>query len=245
MSRITLAGDLPRVMSREQQLIAGIPLFAALAPEEQRLLVSLVRFRRHRARQVIVWEGETDGGLYAVVSGFLKAVSSESDGKNVVLSIMGKGEVFGELSVLDGKPRSASVVALEDCEVAIVDRAPLLELLESCPSLTISLLGVLAQRVRTLTNRCEHLSSMDVGGRLAKTLLSLAKMHGEPSGGTVRIRVRLSQQDLGSMVGATRESINKLLRSWSENGVLTREAGRVVIRDVHALNSLMLDRAPT
>jgi len=231
-------------MSREQLLIAGIPLFGSLAPEEQRLLVSLVRFRRYRARQVVVWEGEADGGLFAVVSGFLKAVSSEADGKDVVLSIMGKGEVFGELSVLDGKPRSASVVALEESEVAVIDRAPLLKLLESCPQLAISMLGVLAQRVRTLTTRCEHLSSMDVGGRLAKTLLSLAKMHGESSGAAVRIRVRLSQQDLGSMVGATRESINKLMRSWSEHGVLAREGGRVVIRDVRALNSMLLERAP-
>jgi CRP-like cAMP-binding protein len=230
-------------MSREHLLIAGIPLFRSLAPEEQRLLVSLVRFRRYRSRQVVVWEGEADGGLFAVVSGFLKAVSSEADGKDVVLSIMGRGEVFGELSVLDGKPRSASVIALEDSEVAVIDRAPLLKLLESCPRLAISMLGVLAQRVRTLTTRCEHLSSMDVGGRLAKTLLNLAKMHGESTGGTVRLRVRLSQQDLGSMVGATRESINKLMRSWSEDGVLAREAGRLVIRDVRALNS-MLDGAP-
>jgi CRP/FNR family cyclic AMP-dependent transcriptional regulator len=232
-------------MSREHLLIAGIPLFGSLAPDEQLLLVSLVRFRRYRPREVVVREGEADGGLFAVISGFLKAVSSEADGNEVVLSIMGKGEVFGELSVLDGQPRSASVVALEESEVAVIDRAPLLELLASCPALAISMLGVLAQRVRALTTRCEHLTSMSVGGRLAKTLLSLAKTHGEPSGSTVRIRVRLSQQELGSMVGATRESINKLMRSWSETGVLTRESGRVVIRDVRALNSMMLDRAST
>ncbi len=228
-------------MLREQQLIASISLFAALPPDEQRLLVRLVNFRSCKRGEVVVREGDTSGGLFAVLSGFLKAASMDPDGREVVLSIMGKGEVFGELSVLDGKPRSATVRALEDSELATIARAPLLELLEASPKLAVRLLGVLAERVRNLTHRCELLSSLDVSSRFAKILLSLATTHGETTGNSVRIRVRLSQQELGDMCGATRESVNRLIRDWRERGVLGNDAGRLVIKDLRALNSMTFD----
>lgn len=228
-------------MLREQQLIASIALFAALPVDEQRLLVRLVHFRSCKRGDVIVREGDTGGGLFAVLSGCLKALSVDSEGREVVLSIMGRGEVFGELSVLDGKPRSATVQALEDSELATIARAPLLELLEASPKLAVSLLGVLAERVRNLTHRCRLLSSDDVSSRFAKILLSLATTQGETSGNAVRIRVKLSQQELGDMCGATRESVNRLIRDWREKGVLGNDAGRLVIKDLPALNAMSFE----
>ena len=148
---------------------------------------------------------------------------------------MGPGEVVGELSVLDGHPRSASVIALEAAELAVVEREPLLGLVRQSPALALGLIAVLTARVRNLSKRCENISLLDIPARLAEVLLSLAERHGERSGDNVRIPVRLSQQDLGNMVGATRESVNKQLRSWTQDGILRQEEGRVVISDLGAL----------
>jgi len=220
-----------------EKLVARIPLFATLEPDERRPLANLIRVRRYAARQVVVWEGEAGGTLFLTLSGYFKAITSGSDGKEMLLSIMGPGEVFGELSVLDGQPRSASVVTLESGELASIDRPALFELMASSPRVAIGLIEVLAQRVRTLTKRYETISTLDVPQRLAQVLVSLAQKHGLQEGPRVRIPVRLSQQDLGSMVGATRESVNKQLRKWTESGVLHRETGCVVISDFPALRA--------
>ncbi len=220
-----------------EKLVARIPLFATLEPEARKPLANLMRVRRYSARQVVVWEGETGGSLFLSLTGYFKAITTGSDGKEMLLSVMGPGEVFGELSVLDGQPRSASVVTLEPGELASIERPALFELMATSPRLAIGLIEVLAQRVRTLTKRYETISTLDVPQRLAQVLVSLAQKHGQPDGPRVRIPVRLSQQDLGSMVGATRESVNKQLRKWTESGVLHRETGCVVISDFPALRA--------
>ena len=220
-----------------EKLVARIPLFATLEPEARRPLANLIRLRRYSARQVVVWEGETGGTLFLSLTGYFKAITTGSDGKEMLLSIMGPGEVFGELSVLDGQPRSASVVTLEPGELASIERPALFELMATSPRLAIGLIEVLAQRVRTLTKRYETISTLDVPQRLAQVLVSLAQKHGQPDGARVRIPVRLSQTDLGSMVGATRESVNKQLRKWAESGVLHQETGCVVISDFPALRA--------
>ncbi|MEO8905722.1 MAG: Crp/Fnr family transcriptional regulator [Polyangiaceae bacterium] len=220
-----------------EKLVARIPLFATLEPEARKPLANLIRVRRYSAREVVVWEGETGGTLFLSLTGYFKAITTGSDGKEMLLSVMGPGEVFGELSVLDGQPRSASVVTLEPGELASLERPALFELMATSPRLAIGLIEVLAQRVRTLTKRYETISTLDVPQRLAQVLVSLAQKHGQPVGSSVRIPVRLSQQDLGSMVGATRESVNKQLRKWTESGVLHRETGCVVISDFPALRA--------
>jgi CRP/FNR family cyclic AMP-dependent transcriptional regulator len=220
-----------------QKIVARIPLFASLEPEARKPLAGLIRVRRYVARQAVVWEGEAGGTLFLSLSGYFKAITAGRDGKEMLLSIMGPGEVFGELSVLDGQPRSASIITVEAGELASIERPALFELMASSPSLAIGLIEVLAQRVRTLTKRYETISSQDLPQRLAQVLVSLAQKHGQPDGPRVRIPVRLSQQDLGSMVGATRESVNKQLRKWTQTGVLHRETGCVVISDFPALRA--------
>ena len=225
-------------MEDPAKLVQSIPLFATLEPEARALIARLIRVRRYSARQALFWEGEPGGALFVTLSGYLKAVTSGGEGKEVLLNVMGPGEVIGELSVLDGQPRSASVIALESCQLATIERAPLLEVMRASPNLAIGMVEVLAQRLRNMSKRCENISSMDISSRLADVLLTLAEKHGQRSGRDVRIPVRLSQQDLGSMVGATRESVNKQLRHWTQGGVLKQEAGRVIITDFEALRSL-------
>lgn len=220
-------------------MLAQIPLLAGLEAHERKLFTELVRVRNYDPRQTVVWEGENEGGLFLVLSGFLKATAAGADGQDVLLSIMGQGEVFGELSLLDGKPRSASVVCLDSpARLATIEREPFLKLLEGSPRLAAHLLGVLAQRLRNLSKRCENVSSLDVKGRLAGAILGLAEKHGRAVGVDVEIPMRLSQQELGSMVGATRESVNKHLRDWQRSGVLHCASGRLTITDLAGLRVL-------
>jgi len=222
-------------------LLQRVPLLSALDSEERLLFARLVQTRSYASRQTVVWEGEGGGTLFIVLSGYLKATTSGADGSELLLSIMGPGEVFGELSLLDGEPRSASVSTLESAELAFIEREPFMQMVEASPKLAIRLLGVLAQRLRNLSKRCENVACKDVRSRLAEALVFLADRHGTALGQGVQIPVRLSQQDLGSMVGATRESVNKLLRDWSKIGVLSHVSGRVTISNVDLLRSMIAD----
>jgi len=222
-------------------LLQRVPLLSALDSDERLLFARLVQTRSYASRQTVVWEGEGGGTLFIVLSGYLKATTSGADGSELLLSIMGPGEVFGELSLLDGEPRSASVSTLESAELAFIERDPFMQMVEASPKLAIRLLGVLAQRLRNLSKRCENVACKDVRSRLAEALVFLADRHGTALGQGVQIPVRLSQQDLGSMVGATRESVNKLLRDWSKIGVLSHVSGRVTISNVDLLRSMIAD----
>jgi CRP-like cAMP-binding protein len=221
-----------------EELLARIPFLSGLEPEARRLFAGLVKLRRYPKRKVVVWEGEPGDALFLVISGFLKAVTASGEGHEVLLSIMGPGEVFGELSVFDGQPRSASVVALDSVEVATLERGPVRALIEQSPKLATSLIEVLAQRLRNLSKRCENVDCMDVRTRLAQALVELAEKHGQGNGLGVQIPFKISQQDLGNWVGTSRESVNKLLRDWSKNGMLSHRAGLVIINDLPAFRSM-------
>lgn len=229
-------------MTRErdrEQLVLQIPLLSSLEAEDRRRVAQLIHFRRYTARASVVHEGDPGNSLFLVLSGYLKAVTRGTEGREMLLSVMGPGEVFGELSLLDGKPRSCSCVALESAELASIERDAVLGMLRTSPELGIQLLEVVTQRLRNLSERCESITSLDVSGRLARVVLNLADKHGERAGPGIRVRVKLSQQELGDMVGATRESVNKLLGDWKQAGLLHQEEGRVVITDVDALRRMV------
>lgn len=224
---------------RVDRALARTDLLSGMEPEARSRLARLVRIRRYAPRDVVVWIGEPPEAMFFVLSGFLKAVAGGQDGREVLFSIMGEGEVIGELAVLDGQPRSATLVVLEPTELAIIDREPLLEALKASPELMLKLVGVLATRLRTLSEHCESISTLNGTARLAKVLLSLARKHGVQTADGVVIPVRLSQQDLGNMVGVTRERVNHLLREWSDLNVLRHQAGRFVITDLDTLQSAL------
>ncbi|MGH8679404.1 MAG: Crp/Fnr family transcriptional regulator, partial [Burkholderiales bacterium] len=175
---------------------------------------------------------------FVLLRGRAKVAAPGADGSDTVLNVMGPGEVFGEIGILDGQPRSATVTTLEDCEIAVVDKAAFQALLVSAPSIAVKLLAVLAGRIRQLTDRVEDRAFLDVPARLAKQLLWLAKNHGIASDTRIRIGLKLSQQDLGELIGATRESVNKYLRDWTRSGVLRHERQHLEILNSDALRTI-------
>jgi CRP-like cAMP-binding protein len=223
------------------RLLRSVPLFKGLSDRELREIAELAKVRKYPARVAIVTQGEPALALFAIVQGRVKVVSCSPDGRDTVLGIMDEGEVFGEIALIDGGPRSATCTALERCELVAIDRAPFLALLETSPSIAIKLLHVLAERLRRLSQRSEDAAFLDVPSRLARSLLDLATRFGErapsPSSG-IFITLKLSQQELGELVGATRESVNKHLSDWTRQGFLKLQDGRMVIADIDSVRRI-------
>jgi CRP-like cAMP-binding protein len=230
-----------KMLEKHRQLLRSIPLFAELSPDQLGKVAALAEARSFPARKVVVSQGEPANALFGIVSGKLKVASCGPDGKDTVLGIMSEGEVFGEVALLDGGVRSATCTTIEPSELLVIDRAQFMELLESSPGIAVKLLHVLAQRLRRLSQRSEDAAFLDVPSRLARSLLDLATRFGEvgraPSR-DIHITVKLSQQELGDLVGATRESVNKHLSDWARQGFLHFREGRVVISDIESVRRL-------
>lgn len=222
--------DNPRVGSKEKGLIGSDTIFSDLEKAEIDALMSMAIRRSYKARDVVLRKGDPALQIFVIASGRLKAITSGSEGRQAALSIMGPGEVFGEVAVLDGDPRSATITALEPCELFVVQRSDLFRFLETRPKVAIKLLEVLARRLRRLSERVEDSTFLEVPERLAKQLLRLADRYGRNIGsGAVRIELKLSQQELGDLVGATRESVNKQLRVWVGGGLIEHQDGKLVL----------------
>jgi CRP/FNR family transcriptional regulator, cyclic AMP receptor protein len=229
------------MLEKHQALLASIPLFGGLSAEQLAKIAALAHVRAYAARAVVVSQGEPGHSLFAIVRGKLKVVSCGPDGRDTVLGIMAQGEVFGEVALLDGGPRSATCTAVEPCELLVIERTQFLELLATSPQITIKLLDVLAGRLRRLSQRSEDAAFLDVPSRLARSLLDLASRFGERVSAPSReicITLKLSQQELGDLVGATRESVNKHLNDWTRQGFLKLQGGRMVISDIDSVRRI-------
>jgi CRP-like cAMP-binding protein len=221
--------------------LASIPLFAELSAEQLATIAGLTQVRSYAGRVVVVNQGEPARALFGIVRGRLKVASSGPDGRDTVLGIMAEGEVFGEVALLDGGLRSATCTAIEPCELLVLERDQFMALLEQSPGIAVKLLHVLAGRLRRLSQRSEDAAFLDVPSRLARSLLDLASRFGEsvrPPSKEIRISLKLSQQELGDLVGATRESVNKHLSEWTRLGFVRLQAGRMVIADVENVRRL-------
>lgn len=221
-----------------RELLGNVSIFSSLSPEELDQLLNATTTKRVEPKETLFRKGDPGNQLYGILSGSLKVTTTGVDGKDVLFSLMGPGEVLGEIALLDNERRSATVVAVEATDLLVLDRRELIPFLERHPLATIGLAGVLASRVRRLSERAEDRQSLPLPARIAKKLLALSEQHGKRPivGGPVE--VRLPQQDLADLVGTTRESVNKQLRSWEEEGILTLGRGRVVLMQPTALEAI-------
>src|SRR6478735_3416857 len=230
-----------KMLEKQLQLLRSISLFEGLTPEQLAKVASLAQVRSYPGRAVIVSQGEPADALFAIMRGRLKVAASGPDGRDTVLGIMAEGEVFGEVALLDGGARSATCTAIEPCELLAIERDQFMELLEQSPGIAVKLLHVLSSRLRRLSQRSEDAAFLDVPSRLARSLLDLAARFGErsqPPESSIRIGLKLSQQELGDLVGATRESVNKHLGDWTRQGIMKLEAGRMIISDIDRVRRL-------
>jgi CRP-like cAMP-binding protein len=198
--------------AERRRLLARVPTFCRLDERELDALLQVAHGKRVRSGDELFHKGDPGSEVFVILSGRLKVVTNSPDGDDIVFGLMDPGEVFGELGLLGGGVRTATVSALEDCELMVLDRRAFLPVLRSHPEVAAKLLEVLAERLRRISEFVEDTDSLNRPARLAKKLLALAQNYGKETGDGVRIDLQLSQTVLGDMVGTTRESINKQVR---------------------------------
>ena len=229
------SGDFRQPASNKLSVLRRHPIFADLEPEA---LDQLCRYAKHTTVKrgvTIAAKGDPGNSLFAVVSGTVKISSSSPDGRNAILNLIGPGEIFGEIAVLDGAPRSADATANTNCELYIIDRRDFLPFVKSQPTLAMKFIELLCARLRWTSQQVEQVILQNLPGRLASALLGLTEERKFDAGsGTLAI----TQQEISEMVGMTRESINKQLRVWAGRNWVRLEHGAIVVLNTDALRDL-------
>ena len=215
------------------------PVFEAMQAAELDEILGFAVERRVRRGQVIFQKGDNGSSMMAVLRGRVRISAVSAEGKEITLNTINPGEVFGELALLDGKPRSGDAMATEESDLLVVERRHFLPFVSRNQDLALRLLAVLCERVRRTSIALEQIALFDLPARLALVLLKLSADYGRPAGGGTRIDVKLSQRDLSTLVASSRESVNKQLAAWREDGVLTLEEGYIVLRKSAELEALV------
>ncbi len=233
-SAATLQSDLSNLI----EFIRNVPFFSALDQEEL-LKIARVGIRKRYAKgSAIVLEQDTGAALFIIISGKVKIVRTSDDGREVILSILGENEFFGEMSLLDGMARSASVIAISKVELFTIHRQDFLRLLQQVPSVTLALLTELTLRLRKADGQIKSLSLRDSTGRVVNVLLQLADTIGMIRKGRVEISELPVQQDIANMAGTSRETISRVVHSLIKQGHVELRGNKLIINDYEKFKTL-------
>jgi CRP/FNR family transcriptional regulator/CRP/FNR family cyclic AMP-dependent transcriptional regulator len=206
-------------------------LFCHLSGEDLHWLESAMVRRRYAAGQVLFHMGDEGGSLHVITRGRLKVVIPSPMGDEVILTILSAGEILGELSLIDGRPRSATVEALEDTESYCLSRTSFLRFLSLRFEAVLQVLTVLSHRLRATDTLLADAHFLDLQPRLAKKILELARLFGTREEEKIRVDLRLTQRDLAAMVGATRESVNKQIALLRKSKLVRFQDKRITVLD--------------
>jgi CRP/FNR family cyclic AMP-dependent transcriptional regulator len=218
------------------ETLAGIPFFSGLDSASLERVGAGMRMRRFRRGEVIFHQGDPGDALFIVMTGAIKIMLPSDTGDEAILATLRPGDVFGELALLDGAPRSATATTLEATETLILPRDQFRELLATEPAIRDALLAAIAGELRRLTNHVEELHFLDITGRLASRLARLAAESGTTlPDGSIRLRSPLTQGDLAAMIGCTRQSVNKLLGMFTDDGLIRLDRESIVVLDLDRL----------
>jgi CRP-like cAMP-binding protein len=221
--------------SNKLSVLRKHPIFCDLEPEA---LDQLCRYAKHTTLKrgaTIVSKGDPGNSLIVVVSGTVKISISSADGRSAILNLIGPGEIFGEVALLDGLARTADATANTNCEIYVIDRRDFIPFVRRQPALAMKFIELLCTRLRWTSDQVEEVILQNLPGRLASALLRLTEKHKlAPAGRTIAI----TQQEISEMVGMTRESINKQLRAWAARDWVRLEHGAIVVLNAEMLREL-------
>jgi CRP/FNR family transcriptional regulator, cyclic AMP receptor protein len=212
----------------------GIPLFAGLSESEHGLFLQVALRRTYPRHTLLIQENDPGENLYLLRKGRAKVYIGDEGGREVILAILGPGDFFGELALIDDAPCSASVMTLEESEFVSIGKNEFRKVLASSPGMAVNLLKVLAGRLREADLQIESLALKDVQSRVEQVLHSLA----EPEGGEFVIPSRITHRDIATMVGASREVVTRAFRSLEDHGVVLVDGRRITLITVPAVSSV-------
>jgi CRP/FNR family transcriptional regulator, cyclic AMP receptor protein len=209
-----------------------VPLFSQLGSTELQRVVDLARERAYPKNSVILFEDDPGDALYVVADGQVKVVLIGEDGREVILSVLGEGEFFGEMALIDDEPRSAHVIAMEDSTLLVLRREDFHGILLQTPGIALALLKELSRRLRRVDEKVGSLVLLDVNGRVARLLLELA----DEEGGE-RITRRLTHHTIAQMIGSSRETVSRTMRDLVDRGFIHVSRKDIEIKDRSALEA--------
>ena len=227
-------------IDKARRTLGECVLFRGLNPKERTDLAARARMRNFSAGETIFLMGASGDSMMAVLDGNVRISVPSPEGKEIVLAIIQPGEVFGEIAVLDGKERTAEAAAMTDCTLAVLERRDVMAFLESNPTGWPRLVDLLCARLRHSDRQIAEMAFLQLPVRLAKALLRMADMAAGLAGARAGARIRLTQRELGNIVGMTRESVNKCLREWQRKGIIRIEDNAIIIVKRDALEDVAL-----
>jgi CRP/FNR family transcriptional regulator, cyclic AMP receptor protein len=225
---------------RGRKLLENCPLFSVLDEQGRRELVSHASPHSYTTGVPICHMGEPGRNMMAIITGTVRISLPTARGRELILADLPSGELFGEIAMLDGKPRSANATALTNCELLVLERRDVLPVLEKYPAACLKMMEILCARIRRSDERMADIAFFDLPARLAKTLLAYppqSRSTKEPGTG----KLSLSQRELAEMVGGTRENVNRCMRNWQRRGILQLKDRWTIILKPDELRVLATD----
>src|SRR3954452_1204066 len=225
----------PRPSGSKLEVLRKYPIFADLEPDAFDQLCRYAKLSTLKRGATLFSKGDAGNSLIAVISGTVKISTSSAEGRSAILNLIGSGEVFGEIALLDGLERTTDATANSDCELYVIDRREFIPFLHDQPAMAMKFIQLLCARLRRTSEHVEQIILQDLPGRLASALLRLTEKPKQPRAGRT---VAITQQEISEMVGMSRESINKQLRAWENRNWVRLEHGAIVVLDAPSLQAL-------
>jgi CRP/FNR family transcriptional regulator, cyclic AMP receptor protein len=220
-----------------RRLLSGCALFQGLTADEHRTLLARIRIRNFEAGESVFLMGSPGDTMMAVLSGKIRISVPSSEGRELLLAILMPGELFGEIALLDGKQRTADATAMTACSLAALDRRDVLAFFERTPGAWPNIVNVLCHRLRKADEHLAEVAFLQLPARLAKALLREMSVDAGAKSDAAR-QIKLSQRELGNLVGAARESVNKCLRQWQDAGFVSVKGSVITVTNRAALAAL-------
>ena len=231
--------DNPLSEDRKVVILRGTSLFSGLTDAEVSQLAAAAHALRLKPKEPLFFRGDPGDRLYIVVEGVVRIGSISAEGLEVTLNLMKPGQVFGEIAAFDGSERTANASAVDHVLLLALDRTHLMEFLATGPEAGMRLMAALCERLRWVNGLLEDANFLDIPARLAKRVMLLAYLFGTTDDqGQTQVSLTLSQQDLASHIGATRESVNKFIKKWEDDGVILHHHRHLTILDKDYLIAL-------
>lgn len=224
-------------MTNHVDVLKKVPIFEGLNDEEYTQVASLMKEREYKRDEVIFTQDQMGDALFVIVEGRVKVALYSEAGKEIILSILKNGDFFGEMSLLDGEPRSANVVSLDKSKILILERLNFAGYLEKSPTLTLKILKVLSKRLRIADEQIGSLALLDVYGRIARFLINLARQEGKTIGDEIHVEHRLTHQEIAGMIGTSRETVSRTFADLQKRNLITIADKKIVIQK-HALEDI-------